>query len=164
MVYNQMDNSTLKQDLVDESRLNVAYDTIPSTVIPSIQPVITVEKKYCDISKIITLNNGTAGIIYTTPTQADFYLCSASISIIKDAGATSTLSYISAVLNSGIAASILPISSLTTTAQTANNTITFSPPLKIARGTNITLNHATANANISGSAAITGYTSQTLSA
>jgi hypothetical protein len=156
MVQNQMDNRTLKQDLIDECRLNVAYDSIPSTVIPSIQPVVLLEKKYCDIVRTLNVTGATTGTIYTTPADKDFYLCNANLSVIKDATSTSDNEALNVVID-GVAVALLRIASQTLTAQSEILSVNFNPPVKIDRSQNLTVTNSTDVANISTKATIIGF-------
>jgi len=100
--------------------------------------------------------NATSALIYATPTDADFYLTSASIAFIKDVTATSASSSITTVI-SGVTQSFLNYPQFTLTVQTGANSMVFDPPVKIDRGTNININNSTAVGNITSRASIAGY-------
>jgi len=163
MVLNQMDNKALKQDLIDDLRLNVAYDAIPSTVIPSIQPVAIVEKKYCDIVRRGIAINSTSATVYGTPTDKDFYLTFANLSFIKDASSTAVTMTLTVVIE-GVSINLLELNGFSTIADSDATSGSFHPAIKIDRGTNIIVTSNTSASNIRVSGNIAGYTSSTLSA
>jgi len=146
MVLNQMSTRSLKQDLTDELRLNVAYDLIPTTVRSDIQPVVEVKKKWCNIVRSNSASASTASnlTIYTTPADKDFYLVAAVVSIAKNAacdtasGGTS----LSATVE-GTAQPIVTIRSLTLNAQFVTQTLQLPIPIKVDRNTNIILSGST---------------------
>lgn len=116
-----------------------------------------------NITKSADANNATSATIYTTPTDQDFYLVAAYLATIKDATATSTSERILATIN-GASTNILRFLSFTLTAETRDTQITLPIPVKIDRGTTITVNNGTGNANISTTGGIYGYVDETTKA
>lgn len=100
--------------------------------------------------------NATASTIYTTPTDRDFYLTSATLSVIKDATSTSVLSSITMYVDGAV---VLPlkISGITLTPQSESVTISYPFPIRLDRGTIITCTATTNIANIRVDGVITGY-------
>jgi len=166
MVLNQLSNKSIKQDLIDEARLNIAYDNIPSTVLPTIQPTISVEKKYVDIVRTRTTAGSETGYaLYTTPTDKFFYLTNAQLSISKDAAcdAATGACFIYGFV-SGAIRNLIQVSTITLTAMQDTVSVTFSPPVKLDRNTAITATWAgthTAGIFVK-SAVIIGYLSDSL--
>lgn len=156
MVFNQLSTRSLKQDLQDELRLNPAFDVIPTTVRPDIQPVVEVKKKWCNVAKTAS-NTQTSATVYTVPSDKDFYLVTATLAVIKDATATSTASALTVTIE-GTASTILRIPGITLTAQSEAITASFPIPIKVDRGTNITISNTTNVANILEFGTIIGYT------
>jgi hypothetical protein len=155
-----IDNSETLKELNEAIRGNVVSNIAPNGVNNSIQPVINVNPKdyrRCNIVKSGTTIHSTTTTIYTTPTDKDLFICSAFISVIKDVGSTSILTRLRASVD-GVVSDILNISTLTTTIQNSNNSISFPNPIKIDRGTAITLTNSANVANVSASGGFSGYT------
>ena len=112
--------------------------------------------RYCDIIKSGQARNATTATIYTTPTDKDFYLTTALLSVIKDVTSTSTASDI-AVTIGGVVVKLIVISEITLTAQTETIPQSYSFPLKIDRGTNIIIENSTNVAEINARGSITGF-------
>lgn len=155
-MFNRTKNSRIKNYFVDVLGLNPIQDHIPDSVMPSIQPVVEADKKVCNIVRGTT-GTGTTATIYTTPSDQDFYLTSATLSWSKDATATAVSCNISATI-SNTTQVIINLAGLTLTAEQNSNTIVLDPPIKIDRNTAITLNNGTNVANIRSAGTIIGYT------
>lgn len=128
-------------------------NSVPSSVNPSIQPVIDVNPLAYSPANIDgqTTNDG-GGVLYTTPTNTDFYVSFMSISgYIESSGSNGNggLYTINATVN-GVNTPICVLGlsrnpyspngvSYVSTTGTASIAITLSTPLRIDRGTNITL-------------------------
>lgn len=139
-----------------------AGDYLSADVHPNIQPVVLLEPTM-NIVRNAAANNATTATIYTTPTDKDFFLCSGSLSVIKDATATSTLTAITAFVD-GVAQNILTIAGITLTVQQQQNVFQITGRgLKIDRGTVITVTNTTNVGNVSANACIQGYTEETTS-
>lgn len=95
-------------------------------------------------------------VVFTTPTDRDFYLTGATLSMIKDVNATSTLTQLRVVIRGAIK-SILRISGISLTVQ--DGAISFQPcvPIKLDRNTTIDIVNTTAIAAIRADASITGF-------
>lgn len=105
--------------------------------------------------------NATSVTIFTTPTDKDFYLTSAVLTVIKDVTSTSTSSAINVTID-GVAVQIIDIAGITLTVQNEAANITFAGDgIKVDRGTNITVTNSSNVANIRASACIHGYTQET---
>jgi len=126
-----------------------------SKVIPIVD-VTPWNNKICDIIKFGVATNSTSTTIYTTPTNQDFYLVSATLSTIKDATSTSTNSGLNVVIN-GANSALLSISSLTLTAQSETVSVSLSTPIKVDRGSNITVTNGTNVANATSRGNIAGF-------
>lgn len=97
---------------------------------------------------------------YTTPTDKDFYLTSIQFSIIKDVTNQATYYRINGTIE-GVSKRIAQIQCITLTPQYSNGHITFNPPIKLDRGTNVQGVVDSAVANVSISLSLTGYTVET---
>jgi len=102
--------------------------------------------------------NSTSGTIYTLPTDKDFYLTGATLGMLKDATATSILTNLTCRDSVGnVASTLLAIPGLTLTAQSGNASITLAHPLKLMRGSAITVANSTSVGNVSAYGTITGF-------
>lgn len=124
-----------------------------------IMPVVPIQR-ICNIVRRAPLSNATSATVYTTPSDKDFYLNSAFLSVIKDVTAQSLASSILVFIDS-VQVGILSISGLSLTPQNDVVSISFPIPLKLDRNTTITVTASNATANVSASAGITGYTVET---
>lgn len=131
--------------LLDTSKISLVSDVNPS------------HNRFCDVAVAATLTNGTSQTIYTTPTDKDFYLTSANCSVIKDVTSTSTDTTIVVTIG-GSTTAVLRIAGITLTAQSGSMSQTFNTPIKIDRGTGISLQNTTNVANINAKGCITGFT------
>ena len=135
-------------------------DNLPNQLAEKVVPVIDVHPDHNRIANVVVsdiLANGTSATLYTTPTDRDFYLTSATLSTIKDATSTSTASAIEITPQVGLATKILSIVGLTLTAQNFSIATSFNCPILLKRGSSINITNSTNVANITSRAAITGY-------
>jgi len=121
-----------------------------------ITPVLELHK-FSNILKQ-TSNSATANItVYTTPSDKDFYLTSASIEITKNAACDNTEGRLLVwVDNENL--SVLKVLSQTLTAGSDHNNIVFPYPLKIDRGRSIQMVGAFGAGALTKSCTITGFT------
>lgn len=97
----------------------------------------------------VTTSGASAAVVYTCPTDKDFYLTSAVLTAFKDVAcdvATGTLILRATIGNAVV--SLLPITIITATAQEQSREIVFSPPIKIDRGSTINITGHTFTAGI----------------
>lgn len=154
-----IDQSQTKREIDDAIRGNTTSNLAPTKVSDDVQLVLNVNPKdyrRCNIVKFREDTNSTGGVIYTTPTDRDFYLVAAQLELIKDATSTSTISQITSTID-GAAIKILTIPSLTLTAQTSSKTISFPNAVKLDRGVTIGSSNGTNVANIKLHSLIYGY-------
>ena len=153
-------NSDLTRELVQGAKIAQSYEQVPTQLAEKVVPFMEVNPKLLSIINIVKNNaavNATTSTIYTTPPDRDFYLCTVSMSTIKDATSTSVVSQVLAFVD-GVNTVLLNIASITLTAQENCSSITFPLPIKIDKGTNITVTNSTNVANIRTNAVISGYT------
>ena len=155
-----IDNTDTKKEINDAIRGNAVSNLAPTKVIDSVQPVININPKdyrRCNIVRRNNAANATSATIYTTPADKDFYLVGVSLAVIKDATSTSTYSSLDVTIG-GARYEILYIPEITLTAQTAQETISFSQPILVDRNTTIRVLNGTNVANITATGSIIGYT------
>jgi len=161
LVANDTQNKAISNNIIDTLKLNPITDNIPRAVIPTIQPVFEVNPKVCNVVRHSNLAVTGSGTIFTTPSDRDFYLNSASLGMIKDATcdvASNSESSLT-VTTEGTARRLLQMPLLTLTAQSENATISYPIPLKLDRNTTITIQSATFSAgSLLRYGAITGFT------
>jgi hypothetical protein len=117
----------------------------PTKIKKSIQPVVDINPFHnavCNIVKGVTTTATGSIVAYTTPTDVDFYLTSANLSIQKDATcdvATAT-GYIEATINkANVFLGYIP--QITLTASNSILVLTFPVPIKLDRNSTIFTNN-----------------------
>jgi hypothetical protein len=152
-------NSNLTNELREGIKIMSSSDATPSEITDKVVPVMEVNPK---LLRVLTKGanntaiNATSATLLTTPTDRDIFIYNAQISLIKDVTSTSTLSTLRCT-SGGTTLIILASAGLTLTAQTDSQTISFNPPLKVDRGTNIAITNSSATANISTTASVIYY-------
>ena len=101
--------------------------------------------------------NSTATTMVTLPADKQFYITGACITTQKDATATSTSFNISITKDAEVGKQIIVTPGVTLTAGIIGNSIMFSNPIKVDKGTAIIINSATNVGNFRTSAVISGY-------
>lgn len=114
-------------------------------------PVYEIDKPICSVVKQASAQNGSA-IVYTTPTDKDFYLTAFTFSLFKNATSDCATSNIYVTLG-GQTCILHLFAGITLTAQDENIHVTLNYPVKIDRGTNIVIAN---NANSVGTTVISG--------
>jgi hypothetical protein len=147
-------NTAILKNLSDFWRLK--GDALPSELNDTIVPVFDVRPPANIIRTASAVNTGAAQTLYTTPTDQDFFLTNALIGVIKDVTATSTNSQLKVTID-GVARTILNIPGLTLTVQNQSVPMAYPNPIKVDRGTNITLENSTGVGNVTSTAAVVGF-------
>ncbi|GAI14107.1 unnamed protein product [marine sediment metagenome] len=155
-------NSDLKKEIIEGAKIQLSVDNVPQELGKTVVPVMEVNPKFFRKTTILksgTTKNDTSLIILTTPKDRDFYITSACISLIKDVTSTSTFSGITLyeASNPTQVKTILEIAGITLTAQTANMSLNFPNPIKVARGTQIIMKNETGVAEIKAMGGIHGF-------
>ena len=134
-------NSALSEEVRDVFKLQQNVDGTISNIAGQIIPVVDVNPKHSrkiTITKSVSSNATGSTTVYTTPTNQDFYLMGFSAGFIKDAACDNTSVILTSVVK-GETVYLFRRDSITATADQAYNTVMFSYPMKIDRGTNIVL-------------------------
>lgn len=152
-------NSDLTKALREGAKIQTAIDKTPSELADKVIATMEVNPDMLRYAHIVKAGVATGGnvIVYTTPTDRDFYLTNAFMSISKIA--TDSNDNTSLLINpiddsSVVAICVLPGTTLT--AQTSEISQTFKHPIKLKRGTDITIARNAGNGT--GCATIVGYT------
>jgi len=158
----QIHNTDLFNEIRDAGKIQTSRDILPSQLADKVVPVMEVNPKLLRYPNIVissgTTATGVVTMVNTTSSAKDFYITHAYISITKDVvcdAATGSIS-ISATIN-GAARTIVGCSIITLTAQDKTISLDFSHPLKIDRGTSITLTGTYTAGVMSRIATIAGY-------
>jgi len=151
MALNQNQNRDIAENLIKTLRLNPLHDNIPSTVVPSIQPMIEVDKPIQNIL-LSTVANET---MLTTSTTRDTYLTAIYISYFTLAGTGGTTTVLTLTPNGQTAKAITLAGGSSATSDTAGNTVIpfAGKGLLLGRGTTV-VSSGTADSQ---SFAIVGY-------
>lgn len=154
----RINSGELKKAFSDNTKTQLAeqVNLVDNSKVIPVVDVTPWNNKSADIVRFNVATNSTTSTIYTTPSNQDFYLTGAVLSTIKDATATSTNSGLNVVIN-GQTLALLSISSLTLTAQNQTVSLSLSVPVKIDRGTNITVTNGTNVANVTSRGNIVGF-------
>ena len=147
-------NSDLTKGLQKNAKIQINVDSVPNKLAEKVVPTMETNPqllRVCNIVRSGTAVNTTA-TIYSTPTNKDFYLT--SIELAHDSGAGSGIVWITVTIDG--AAQIISRVPVPAAAGLAvsNNGGVF--PIKIDRGTNITITSDTAGVDAYG--VIVGYT------
>lgn len=155
----QIYSSDLTKELRDGAKIQIAIDKIPNELAEKVVPVMEVNPRLVKIARIVkgsVASNAVSTTIYTTPSDQDFYLTSATLCWTKDATATTTEISLKAYID-GSNPRILSVGTITLTAQTGEIGNNFPHPIKIDRGTAITIAASTAIGNFTAAGCIQGY-------
>lgn len=146
--FNDTQNKNIVNNVIDELKLNPLTDAIPRQVIPTIQPVFEVKKKFADILRGGTIASTSSQTLYTTPSDRDFYLTGACLSIDKSATCDIASGRYTMVctINGTANQAILSVAITTLTAQSQSVSLSFPTSIKVDRGTVIALSAASFSA------------------
>ena len=154
-----MVNSQTIKEIQEALKLDLNVDKVPSPI-----PVVEVNPKV--VKNAFTANSTTTNATSTNmsgiPTDVDVYIVSASLSVIKDATSQSVLTSINynPADKGSSSTQLIAIPSITLTAQTQTLSVTFPHPIKIKRGTVISVVNSNATANISAFGSISYFTDE----
>jgi hypothetical protein len=153
-------NNEIREVIKRLLKLEMYTDKVPAEIENKIQLVVDVnplKNEFCNIVRTNGLINNTSATVYSTPTDKDFYLTNATLSYIKDV--TSTATYVSMIVTiGGTVVDLLKLPSITLTVGYGQIAQSYYYPIKIDRGTSITVNSSTNVANITVIGNIQGFT------
>lgn len=153
-------NAITSDELRKAGSIQISVDSVPTKIADTIVPVIECNPKLLrrtDFIKTGNLADATTTTITTTPTDKDTFITNIVLSFIKDANATSTAVGVYATTDDGLSQYLIYLPCLTLTAQTQTISFELANPLKLKRGTGVSLVSATAVASISAKATIYGF-------
>jgi hypothetical protein len=152
-------NSELSKGMQKDAGIQISKDSMPTQLAEKVVPVMEVNPRLlrrCNIVRVNAATNSASATIYTTPTNQDFYLCGATLGVIKDVTSQSLSTRLNVTID-GVVQPIMHIPSISLTVQSEVMALSFPFPVKVDRGTNITVTNSNATANITASSSITGY-------
>lgn len=141
------------QDLLG---LQSGRDIVPSQINNSVQPVVEVGPRQTNLLRNITTASTGLVTIYTTPTDKDFYLTFASFSFTKDVTSDNVNVWIQVVQN-GVSRTIMEKPTQSLTASDGQQTHSWPHPIKIDRGTNISLGGVFTAGSLTRKACVGGF-------
>ena len=153
-------NNEIREAIKRLLNLEMYTDKVPAEIEDRLQLVLDVspfKNKISNINVSGAATNSTSTTLLTTATDKDTYVTAVSLSIIKDVTATSVFSGINVVIN-GAVIYLTRIPGITLTVQQDSMSVSFPYPIKLDRGTGITLANSTNVANVSSYATVSGFT------
>lgn len=127
----------------------------PVAVIP-INPII-------NIVRAASATTTSSGTIFTTPTDKDFYLTGVQFGFVKDAACDAANTTTPAVLITidGVSVTVVRLPTITLTAQNQSVFVSLPTPIKIDRGTTISIQSTSYTVGVfNRNAVIYGYTEE----
>ena len=154
-----MVNTDITKEVVDIFRVDTLVEPIPNSIsVVEAHPRLVTPAQ---IVKHAQASNNADTTIYQTTAVNTFYLTSASLTMVRDANATSTLHRIRITVDdgtpSGALVEILSIPGITLTAGSATISISLPRPIKLIKNSYISLMSTNAVGNFSLTATITGF-------
>lgn len=137
-------SSDLIKGIVDNARIASAQG-VPQDLKSEIIPVLEVNPRLLRVCDIVRgeVRTATGSVtLYTTPSNADFYLTAITLSAHADAAHDNTLLASIASTINGATRNLLRLAKLSLTATHQSLSISFPYPIKIDRNSTITLNLA----------------------
>jgi len=141
------------KEMRDVLRIQGTEPLPPLSLVANVNPKNT---RKINICRRQTLTNGTTATIYSVPTDRRFYLTNVSLSMIKDATATTTTVSVIGTIKGETETRILDFVGLTLTAQNQVATLNFAFPCEMEPGTTIRVISATNVGNISANSVVHG--------
>lgn len=123
------------QDLLG---IQAGSQSVPVESGNTIQPVVEVGPKFTNFLKYGTSTLSTTTTAYTTPSDKDFYLTLAQLSYVKDAANDNVIYYINVIVG-GLSCRLNIMKAVPATANSDTYSQSFNYPIKIDRGTAISV-------------------------
>lgn len=146
-------NTDLFKEIKDGAKIQQLTDAIPTQLQGTVVPVMEVNPKLLRRTNFIkSVNRTTSGnaTLFTTSSDVDTFITAVQLAFIQDAtcdGAIGTPARLSVVIG-GVSTVIIDLPALTLTACADATAVTFPHPLKIDRGSTMTLGGSTYTAGL----------------
>lgn len=154
----KINRGEIVSQVTDALKLDVANGIIPNDSSDKI--VLTYDysnSKYCTVIKENSTTSTGAALIYTTPSDRDFYLSSIWMNYETSATCDAVGAFVS-IVPYGSASSVGHwLRKLSLTAQCEHGQIVFNPPIRLARNTQINVSSTFTVGSMVKGATITGY-------
>jgi len=138
----RINRSDVIQKAVDDLAFSASEDKIPNETLDKVQLVYSLNKQFSNIVRSSTVATTQSSLtLYSVGASEDFYLTSIQLSNMSDATADNTTINISGTVD-GASRVLATLRKLTTTAFNDSIFLSFNYPIKIDKGTNITLANA----------------------
>lgn len=163
-------NSDLTKALVDAVKIQTSRDPVPNQIADKVVPTVETNPFLLRINNVATGNTstGTSGsiIIYTTPTDKDFFLTSYTYQIAKDVACdmASGTKVMTATGEMGDTLQLVGTPVYTLTAESKIVSVSLSRPIKLKRGTNIVVDGTFAAGTCFRTGRVTGFTVENVNA
>jgi hypothetical protein len=130
--------SKVTEKIISVLGLQPAVDVIPQNLSRTIQPIIDVNPSpRIDLVKSQSKSTTGSVVVYTTPSDKDFYLTNAALNCQADAACDNTEYVLECYTETGEKVNVIRFNKLTTTAYSNSQALTLKHPIKIKRGTEI---------------------------
>jgi len=147
-------NSKITDRLLEETKAQPYFD-LPKRIADNIQPVLIVNPHNRVFGVTTTKSDTASSVFFLTSTTKDTYILAANLSIAKDVVSTSIFSTISLTQDGGAAGIFFKLNYEPVTAGNIQGSMNWAQtPIKLARGSNISITNSTAIASIDVSATI----------
>lgn len=134
----KINRSEVTQKAIKELRLDAARERVPTDTSDKIVLTYDLNSHVIDIVKSNFSGASGAFTVYTTPTKQDFYLTDLHLGFTKDATSDNTVTTITGVIG-GETVTLARVHVTTTTAGNEKIIHNYSKPIKLDRGTNISV-------------------------
>lgn len=152
----KINNREVLKRIEREGFIQAGIDKVPDQLGATIAPVLVCNPKPIAVIKGGTCTNATTTTVHTCNSNRKTFITAASLTLIKDATATSTRSRIMVVID-GVSVPLLQIPGITLTAQTEALSITFPTPIEVDKGSVITIVNSANTANVLADGTISYY-------
>lgn len=152
-------NSDLQKELQEGAKIQVR-DKAPTEITDKVLPVMEVNPKFF---RRVNWNfagagtNATSTSLGTTPTDREIYVTGATLSVTKDATATTTYVRLNCTADNGQSVILCSFGCITLTAEQHDMSVSFPFPIRLKKGTTITISASTAVGNFNAFASVFGY-------
>jgi len=156
----QIYNSDLTKELVQGSKLQQARDIIPNQLADKVVPVMEVNPKLLrttNLFKAGVLSDAVSATIFTASIDRETYIQDIWFSYKTDVNATATNFNVSAVID-GATQNLVIIRKNNLTAEKDSGFLSFDSPIKIDKGSIVTVTSDTNVASFRFSVCFTGFT------
>jgi len=154
----RINRSEVMDAMKDGLRLDVAVDKIPNQLAEKVVPIFNCKERRLILVSGITAVNSTSAIIFTTSATKRTFIIGAVLSYSRDAGATSTSSYINATpFGFTTTRTILELRYNSGAADRNAIILTLPQPMELKKSSNVSVYNATGDANISAEGIIYYY-------